>query len=105
MMVPDPSIVSFVFEGHNLNIGLNLTSFMRIGHLIEAHSDLISKVQEELKVDQNVEVSVRLATSPEEVLSEGAEPFINLLLKGISFGLRLNVWRKISDVLLKLVDR
>jgi hypothetical protein len=71
-MVPDPSIVSFVFEGHHLNIGLNLTSFMRIGHLIEAHSEIISKVQEELKVDQSAELSIRLSTSPEEVLSEGA---------------------------------
>jgi hypothetical protein len=65
---------------------------------------MISKVQEELKVDQNIEVSVRLATSPEEILKEGAEPFINLLLKGISVGLRINVWRKISDVFFKIIE-
>jgi hypothetical protein len=65
---------------------------------------LISKVQEELKVDQNIEVSVRLATSPEEILKEGAEPFINLLLKGISVGFRINVWRKISDVFFKIIE-
>jgi len=69
MMVPDPSIVSFVFEGHNLNIGLNLTAFMKIGNFIEAHSEIISKVQEELKVDQRVELNLALQTSPEEVLS------------------------------------
>lgn len=40
-MVPDPSIVSLVIEGHNLCIGLNLTSFMRIGNLIEKHTDII----------------------------------------------------------------
>lgn len=45
-----------------------------------------------------------MAASPEEVFSEGAEPFINLILKGISFGVRLNVWRKISDVLLRIVE-
>jgi hypothetical protein len=65
---------------------------------------LIKKVQEELKVDQNIEVNVRLATSPEEVLTEGAEPFINLLLKGISVSFRLNVWRKISDVFFKIIE-
>ena len=65
---------------------------------------MISKVQEELKVDQNIEVSVRLATSPEEILKEGAEPFINLLLKGISVGFRINVWRKISDVFFKIIE-
>lgn len=65
---------------------------------------MISKVQEELKVDQNIEVSVRLATSPEEILKEGADPFINLLLKGISVGFRINVWRKISDVFFKIIE-
>jgi hypothetical protein len=57
-----------------------------------------------LKVDQNIEFSLRLATSPEDFLKEDAEPFINLLLKGISLGVRLNVWKKISDVLLHIVE-
>jgi hypothetical protein len=48
---------------------------------------------------------LRFATSPEEVLSEGAEPFINLILKGISVSLRLNVWRKISDIFLKVLSK
>ena len=103
-MLPDPSIVSLVIEGDFLVIGVNLTMFMRAGNLIEKHQDIISKMQEELKVDQNVEVSLRLAASPEELLSEGAEPFITQLLKGISLSVRLNVWRKVSDVLLKIVE-
>jgi hypothetical protein len=45
--------------------------------------DLITKIQTELKVDQNVELNVRVATSPAELLAEGAEPFILQLLKGI----------------------
>ena len=61
-------------------------------------------MQEELKVDQNVELSLRLAVSPEEVLAEEAEPTLNLLFKGISLSLRVNLWRKISDVLLKIVE-
>jgi hypothetical protein len=53
-MVPDPSVVSFVFEGNLLNIGFNLTSFMNFSSVIEEHSDIITKVQEELKV-KNIE--------------------------------------------------
>jgi hypothetical protein len=40
-------------------------------------------VQEELKVDQNVDLSLRFAVSPEELLAEEAEPTMNLLFKGI----------------------
>lgn len=61
-------------------------------------------MQEELKVDQNVELSLRFATYPEEVLTEGAEPFINLILKGLSVSFRLNVWRKISDIFLRVLS-
>ena len=64
-MVPDPSVVSFVFEGNIMNIGFNLTSLVRIGNIMEGHEDIISKVQEELKVDQNVDLSLRFAVSPE----------------------------------------
>lgn len=104
-MVPDPSVISFVFEGHLLNIGFNLTTVMKVGNLMaEQHSDIISKVQEELKVDQHVDFSLRLAASPAEILSEEAEPTLNLIFKGISIGVRVNVWRKISDVLFKMVD-
>jgi hypothetical protein len=64
-MVPDPSVVSFVFEGNIMNIGFNMTSFVQVGNIMEGHEDIIAKVQEELKVDQNVELSLRLAVSPE----------------------------------------
>lgn len=97
-------MINFVFEGSTLNIGLNAGFFFPVGKKIAPHQDLITKVQEELKIDQNIELSVRLATSPEEVLTEGAEPFINLLLKGISVSFRLNVWRKISDVFFKIIE-
>ncbi len=50
-MLPDPSMVSLVIEGHNLCIGLNLSVFMRIGNLLEKHSDIIKRMQTELKVD------------------------------------------------------
>ena len=37
-------------------------------------------------------------------MQEDAEPTLNLLFKGISLGVRVNVWRKISDVLFKIVE-
>jgi hypothetical protein len=51
-----------------------------------------------------VEVSLRFATSPKELLSEGAEPFITQLLKGFSLSVRFNVWRRLSDVVIKMVE-
>lgn len=47
---------------------------------------------------------MRFATSPEEILAEGAEPFITQFLRGISLDIKLNVWKKIADVLLKVIE-
>jgi hypothetical protein len=33
-MVPDPSVISFAFEGNLLNIGFNMTSFMKVGNVM-----------------------------------------------------------------------
>ena len=103
-MLPDPSLVSLVIEGNNLCIGLNLSMFLRATAVLEKHQDIIQKVQEELKVDQNVEIGLRLAASPKELLSEGAEPLISQIMKGVSLTVRINVWKKVSDVLLKIVE-
>jgi hypothetical protein len=37
-------------------------------------------------------------------LQEEAEPTLNLLFKGLSLGVRVNLWRKISDVLFKILE-
>lgn len=104
-MLPDPSMVSIVIEGaSHLVIGLNLSVFLRMGNLLEKHSEIIKKVQHELEVDQNVEISVRLAASPEDILAPGAEPFITQLLFGISLSVRFNVWKRLSDVLIKMLE-
>jgi hypothetical protein len=34
-MLPDPSTVSFVFEGSLLNIGFNLSKFVKVGNMME----------------------------------------------------------------------
>jgi hypothetical protein len=49
-------------------------------------------------------VSLRLEASPEELLSPGAEPFITQLLTGVSLSVRFNVWKRLSDVLLKMLE-
>jgi hypothetical protein len=44
-MLPDPSLVSIVIEGgHNLDIGLNLTPFLRIADQLEKHSEIIARI-------------------------------------------------------------
>jgi hypothetical protein len=55
-------------------------------------------------VNQNAEVSLRLAASPKDILAEGAEPLIKQLFRGISFDVKLNIWRKVSDVIFKVIE-
>ena len=52
-----------------------------------------------------MELSVRLSASPKDLLAEGAEPAIKQLLNGLSVEVRLHVWRKISDVLIKVIEQ
>lgn len=73
--------------------------------MIPFEQDSLDIVQQQLKVNQDVEVSVRLAASPKDILAEGAEPAIKLLLSGLSLEVRVNVWRKISDVLIKTIEQ
>ena len=51
-----------------------------------------------------MEAVIRLAASPEDLLTPGAEPFISQLLNGISVDVKFHVWRKIADVVLKMVE-
>ena len=45
--------------------------------MIADNKDMIDKVQEELKVDQNIEAILRLVASPKEIFAEGAAPLIS----------------------------
>jgi len=47
-------------------------------------------------------VIARLAASPAELF--GDEPFINKLLKGFSLSAKLHVWRKLGDVVLRIIE-
>jgi hypothetical protein len=57
-----------------------------------------------VKASQSIDFSLRLASSPKTILAEGGEPLLLELLKGISFDLKLHIWRKIADVVMKLME-
>lgn len=49
-------------------------------------------------------MTIRLAATPKEILEEGAQPLPVEILKGISLDLKINLWKKIADVLTKLLE-
>lgn len=51
-----------------------------------------------------MEATLRLSASPKDLLTPGAEPFITQILKGVSLDVKFNVWKKIADVILKLIE-
>ena len=46
---------------------------------------------------------MKTAASPKDVLSEGAEPILMQLIKGIQVDLKVNIWKKLFDVLMRVV--
>lgn len=100
-------MISAKAEGHDrICIGFALPAFGggAKNPILTMGGDVITKIQEELKVDQSFEYNVRLATSPAELLTPGAEPFILQLLKGIQVSVKVNMWKKLADVMMKLVE-
>jgi len=75
----------------------------QVASTIQAFGDLVHTIQNELKVDQSLELSLRLAASPKQILDEGAEPLLMQLLNGISLDIKLNVWKKLADLLMRIV--
>lgn len=72
--------------------------------MVAPFMDIITKIRDNLNVDQSLEVSVRLGARPSETLAEGAEPVLMEILKGVSVEVRMNLWKKLADVILKLVE-
>lgn len=72
--------MSFVFEGNNLCFGCNLTLLISQQVLAKEHQDIIQLLHSELKLDQSIEIGLRLKASPKSLLAEGAEPFILQIL-------------------------
>jgi len=63
----------------------------------------VNTIQNELKVDQNLDVTLRLAASPKQLLEEGGAPLLMQILNGISVDVKLNLWKKLSDLLMRIV--
>ncbi len=56
-----------------------------------------------MKADQSVDLNVRFATDPTEILESG-EPLIMCLLKGIAIDVKSHLWKKLSDILMKILE-
>lgn len=72
--------------------------------VVPIEKETLDTLQQSLKVNQDVEVSVRLAASP-SALFESGESALKLLLEGLEVEVRLNVWRKVSNVLMKVIEQ
>jgi len=95
-------LVTIINDGGKVSLAIQFPS--KIKALVGPFLDIITRVKDQLKVDQSVEVSLRLGARPADTLKEGAEPLLMELLKGISLEVRLNLWKKLADVVLKLVE-
>lgn len=94
--------ISAVSEGHD-KVNLAFKFPAKFAAAIKEFHDIIKIIQDELKVDQSVEVHLRLATTMKKILEEGGEPLIMQLLEGISIDVKLNLWKKLSDLLMRIV--
>lgn len=104
--LPDPSLremISYVNDGHKkLNIAIAIP--VDIESQLAPFADIIDKLQSQMKVDQNIEASIRLAASPKDILADGADPLVMQLVKGISFDFKINLWKRLADVVLKVIE-
>jgi hypothetical protein len=93
--------VSAIAEGSKVNLSVLFKA--KVASQVRAFGELITIIQDQLKVDQSLEVNLRLAASPKDLLSEGGSPALLLLLNGISLDIRMNLWKKLSDLLMRIV--
>jgi len=100
-MIAGPNL-SFFAEGHD-RVNIAFLFQAKVGKEIKPFAALANINQEELKVDQSVEAHINLAASPAKLLAEGGEPLLMQLLEGISLEVKLNLWRKLSDLLMRIV--
>lgn len=99
---PVKQMLSYVADENKLSIAIRMPS--KLAPLIAPFKDMIAVIQDQLQVDQSIEASVRLAAKPKDLLAEGGEPFIMQLLSGISIDIKLNMWKKLADLLMKLIE-
>jgi len=88
-------------DGGLVSLGINSPIARLTG--VEAVDPLLDIVTGEIKVDQCVDFNVRFATSPEEILESG-EPLIMCLLKGFAIDAKVHLWKKLSDIVMKVLE-
>jgi len=96
-----PGMISAYAQGTKVHLGVVFPA--QVGAAIASYGEVVNTIQNELKVDQNVEFNFRLAKSPRSILAEGGEPALLQILAGLSVDVKINVWKKLSDLLMRIV--
>jgi hypothetical protein len=65
---------------------------------LDSFRPVLEQVQNQNKVNQDVEFIFRLATTSRTILS-GEEPVLMELLKGFSLDIKVNLWKRIANIL------
>ncbi len=64
---------------------------------------MIDMLQGDLKAQQSLELALRLAASPKDLV-EGEEAVLLQLIKGASLDVKTNLWKGLPDVLMQLTE-
>jgi len=64
---------------------------------------MLSKLQGDIKADQSLEFILRLVTSPKDIFESGS-PIVMEFLRGFEIEYKMNVWKKLSDFCMKLME-
>lgn len=110
-MLGDPSLinemVSIIEEGsHRINVAVLLPVLPdELKEQTSVVLPILKKLMEKTKVEQWFDISIRLATSLEQIFLEGGEPILNEVLRGIAIDFKLNVWENLADFLIQEVPQ
>lgn len=88
-------------DGGYLSFGIN-SPIARLSGM-EPVDPLLDVVTGEVKADQCINFNIRLATSPQEIFESG-DPLIMCLLKGFAVDVKLHLWKKLSDIVMKIIE-
>ena len=70
---------------------------------IENVAPILDQVRQQAKVNQEVDITLRLASSPKLIL-EGEEPILNEILKGLQVHMRVNAWKRLSGIITSMLS-
>ena len=93
--------MSMIADGQKVNVCIKIKA--RLAEALLDFKEIVQMIQDEVKADQNLEIAFRLGATPKSILQEGGEPILMQLLKGISIDINLNLWKKLSDLIMRIV--